>query len=198
MDLGGRRRDGGEAAARAALSRRRREWRPVRLAKPASMQCPACATETTSPFCPRCGTAVLQQADASAQPPPYPGAPYQGTPYAGPTLAVADDRNWAMGVHLSALIGFVFPFGNILGPLVFWLVRRDRSPLVDFAGKQALNFHITLTIFSIIALVFTFLFIGLPFLIAGIIVELVFTIVAAVKSTIGEMYRVPLSIPFFS
>ena len=27
----------------------------------------------------------------------------------------ADERQWAMFAHLSALVGFIIPFGNLLG-----------------------------------------------------------------------------------
>ena len=32
------------------------------------------------------------------------------------------ERQWAMFAHLAALIGFVIPFGTIIGPLVVWQI----------------------------------------------------------------------------
>ena len=29
-----------------------------------------------------------------------------------------EEQNWAMICHLSALAGFIVPFGNVIGPLV--------------------------------------------------------------------------------
>ena len=56
-------------------------------------------------------------------------------------------RNWCMGAHLTALAAFTgLPFGNIAGPLIVWLIKRNEIPLVDEHGKRAINFQITLTI----------------------------------------------------
>ena len=57
-----------------------------------------------------------------------------------------DDRTWAMLCHLSALAGFVVPFGSIIGPLIVWLIKKDEMPIVDEHGKKALNFQITMAI----------------------------------------------------
>ena len=48
--------------------------------------------------------------------------------------------------HLSALIGFIIPFGNILGPLLVWQIKKDEIPSAHFIGKAALNFQITVVI----------------------------------------------------
>ena len=57
-----------------------------------------------------------------------------------------DDRTWAMLCHLSALAGFIIPFGSVLGPLIIWLIKKDEMPIVDVHGKKALNFQITMAI----------------------------------------------------
>src|SRR5258705_68928 len=53
-----------------------------------------------------------------------------------------DEQNWAMFCHLSALAGFLIPFGNIVGPVVVWLIKRAEMPLVEYHGKEAINFQI--------------------------------------------------------
>ena len=45
-----------------------------------------------------------------------------------------DEKTWAMLCHLSAVAGFVIPFGSILGPLVVWLIKKDEMPFVDLHG----------------------------------------------------------------
>jgi len=62
--------------------------------------------------------------------------------------ASKDERTWAMVGHLAALAGFVIPFGNILGPLIVWLVKREESPFVAYHAKQSM----WLQIFAAIAL----------------------------------------------
>jgi uncharacterized Tic20 family protein len=55
-------------------------------------------------------------------------------------------RMWNMLCHLSALAGFIgIPFGNILGPLIVWQIKKNEFPSVDVHGKAALNFQITVT-----------------------------------------------------
>ncbi|MGH8464689.1 MAG: DUF4870 domain-containing protein, partial [Pseudomonas sp.] len=37
----------------------------------------------------------------------------------------AEIRQWAMFCHLAALAGLLFPLGNLLGPLVVWIWKKD-------------------------------------------------------------------------
>ena len=106
-----------------------------------------------------------------------------------------EEQNWAMGCHLSALAGFVIPFGNIIGPLVVWLVKRAEMPLVDVQGKESLNFQITATIAALICVPLIFVIIGIPLLVIIGIGALVLSIVAAVKVSNGTFdYKYPLTI----
>jgi hypothetical protein len=105
-----------------------------------------------------------------------------------------EERSLGLACHLLALAGLVVPFGNILGPLIMWLVKKDQSSFVDDQGKEAVNFNITISIAGFIAFLLMFVVIGgllLP--IIGIF-WLVMTIIAAVKANGGERYRYPLTI----
>ncbi|MHC5113819.1 MAG: DUF4870 domain-containing protein [Planctomycetota bacterium] len=102
-----------------------------------------------------------------------------------------------MVAHLSALSGFVVPFGSVLGPLVVWLVKKDEMPYVDKEGKEALNFQITMAIafivlgvLSIIPPVFC---VTIPLLGVLAIVELVLVIVAGIQASTGSGYVYPFS-----
>jgi uncharacterized Tic20 family protein len=108
----------------------------------------------------------------------------------------AEERNWATIAHLSALAGFVIPFGNILGPLIVWLVKKDQSAHVADAGREALNFNITVGIAALVSFCLMLVFIG--FLLFGLlaIAWLVLVIVAGVKSSDGTVYRYPFNIRF--
>jgi uncharacterized Tic20 family protein len=109
-----------------------------------------------------------------------------------------DERLWATFCHLSGLLGFIVPFiGQILGPLIIWLIKRDESPFVDDQGREALNFQITVTIIGIIFVMMIFVVIGLPLLLALMVFWVVFMIIAAVNSNDGLRYRYPLVIRFF-
>ena len=106
-----------------------------------------------------------------------------------------DEQNWAMGCHLAALSGFVIPFGNIVGPLVVWLIKRSEMPMVDQHGKESLNFQITVTIGVLICIPLMFVLIGIPLMFAIGIGALILTIMAAVKVSNGNFdYKYPLTI----
>ncbi len=106
------------------------------------------------------------------------------------------ERTWGLIVHLSALAGFVVPFGHIIGPLVIWLIKKDESPFVDDQGKESINFQISMTLYAIVAAVLVLVVVGI-FLLIGIgILDIVLVIVAAVKANAGEKFRYPLTIRF--
>ncbi|MFQ5866169.1 MAG: DUF4870 domain-containing protein [bacterium] len=108
-------------------------------------------------------------------------------------------RTWGMLCHLAALSCWVgIPFGNIVGPLVIWLIKKDELPVVDEQGKESLNFQISLTIYIIIAGIMSIFLIGIPILIGLVIAQIALVIVAAVKVSNGEPYSYPFTIKFLS
>ncbi|MDW7759086.1 MAG: DUF4870 domain-containing protein [Acidobacteriota bacterium] len=114
----------------------------------------------------------------------------------GQAMSPAEEKNWAMFCHLAALSGFLIPLGNILGPLIVWLIKKDASPLVDAEGKKSLNFQISILIYMVISALLIFVLIGIPLMIAVGIFALVMIILAAIKTSNGEDFRYPLSIQF--
>lgn len=109
-----------------------------------------------------------------------------------------DERTWAMLCHLSTLAGFVIPFGNIVGPLVMWTIKKDEFPLVEDQGKEALNFQISMTIYVIASIILIFLLVGIPLLIGLGLFDLIVTVIAAINANDGVKYRYPLCIRFVS
>jgi len=125
------------------------------------------------------------------------------------TTPKSDVKMWCMLCHLSALSAAIgIPFGNLIGPLLIWQIKKSEMPEIEEHGKEALNFQITATIVFlalgvavfISALLSTFL-IGLPFLflfgillLAVTIGWFVVTIIAAVKANEGELYRYPMTL----
>ncbi len=105
-----------------------------------------------------------------------------------------ESRMWAMLAHLSALSGFVIPFGNIIGPLIIWLVKRDEMSFVNDQAKEALNFNISMTIYGLISAVLILVIVGFLMLAVLGVAWLVFAIVAAVKANEGIAYRYPLTL----
>ena len=124
----------------------------------------------------------------------------QKTPVAGETIVSKDKEGnmWAMFCHISAIAGFVIPFGNIVAPLILWSLKKDEFEIVNIHGKEAINFQISITIYLLISILLIFVVIGIPILIALGIFELIVIVIASVKANEGKLYQYPLSIRFLS
>ena len=107
---------------------------------------------------------------------------------------------WAMLIHLSGIVGGALAAagipGNLLLPLILWLVKREGAPFIDDQGKEAVNFQITVTIAGVICFLLTFVCIGFFLLIALAVFVLIVEIIAAVKSNDGVAYRYPVTFRF--
>jgi len=106
-------------------------------------------------------------------------------------------RSWGMVCHLVAFSGFIIPFGNILGPLIVWAVKKDTHPFIDDQGKEAMNFQLSMTIALIVSFFLIFVVVGFVLIVILCIFVLVMIIVAAVRASEGIYYRYPLTIRFF-
>ncbi len=94
--------------------------------------------------------------------------------------------------HLLGYAVFLVPtFGNILGPLVLWLVKRKESPAVDFHGREAVNFQICMTIYFIIAALLCAVLIGFVLLPIVGLLWFICPILAALRAQDGLEYRYP-------
>jgi len=112
------------------------------------------------------------------------------------TQSIQDERMWGMFCHLSALAGYIIPFGFIIGPLVIWSIKKQEYPFVDEQGKEALNFQISMLIYFIISAILIIIVIGIILLIALGIFHLIMIIIAAIRANNGESFRYPLSFRF--
>jgi len=118
----------------------------------------------------------------------------------------AEERQWAMFAHLSALIGGIVTagwagsLGCFIGPLVIWMMKKDTMPFVDDQAKEALNFNISVAIVFFVLFVLTLVTLGIgalltvPVMILVGIAWLALTIIAAMKANQGERYRYPLTL----
>jgi uncharacterized protein len=103
-------------------------------------------------------------------------------------------RNTAAAAHLSTFAGLVIPFGSVIGPLAVWLTRRHRDPFIDQAGREALNFGISIAIYGSVLLVAALMLVGIPLLMVGVVAWVVLASLAAVKASQGQAYRYPLTL----
>ncbi len=123
----------------------------------------------------------------SVIPPPPSTTPTAGAPG-------AEERQWAMFAHLSALFGVIIPLGSIIGPLVIWLIKKDTMPFVNEQGKEALNFNITVAIAALVGWLLCFILIGFVLLPLLAIAWLVFVIIGTIKANEGTAYRYPFAL----
>ncbi|WP_291870458.1 DUF4870 domain-containing protein [Maribacter sp.] len=150
------------------------------------------------------------------------------------------ERNLSAIIHASTFSKFFIPFGNFIIPLVLWTANKKEYSYVDYNGKQALNFQISLLLYSIALGIisipfiigmlpnimdfnlfglsdlsnynnlnlhfdlddFTFSKWMIPLGITGLaqgalfIVNVVYTIMATIKTNEGETFAYPITINF--
>lgn len=112
-----------------------------------------------------------------------------------PALPVisSTDKLWAILSHLSGFIG-----APLLLPLIVYLVMKQDSAYVRANAREALNFHLSLLIYSLACIPLLFVLVGIPLLIALAIGSFILAIIAAIKASDGECYLYPLTIRFIS
>jgi uncharacterized Tic20 family protein len=105
-----------------------------------------------------------------------------------------DARTWGMICHFAVLAGYVIPFGNVIGPLIVWLMKREEDPFIDAQGKEAVNFQISVIIYAVVCAILMIIVIGIFLLIALMIANFILVIVAGVKANSGESFKYPANI----
>jgi len=130
----------------------------------------------------------LETPPAYAAPPP--GMACQPGPFSdivGRQLT-SDETTWSLLAHLGGIVlGF-------LAPLIVMLTKGNESPYTRRHAVEALNFQITLIIGWVIALVLSFVLIGLllfPILWIG---DIVFCVIAGIAANKGEDYKYPFTL----
>lgn len=134
----------------------------------------------------------------------------------------AEERNWAMAAHLSALVAVAgLPFGHVLGPLIVYLIKGHESEFVGEHARASLNYQITISVLGVVAILvgcalalafiigsapspdarFGIAFVALWVAIgAAVLIVLLFSIVFIIMGTIaasqGRPYTYPLAIRF--
>ncbi|MES2920764.1 MAG: DUF4870 domain-containing protein [Verrucomicrobiota bacterium] len=106
-------------------------------------------------------------------PPPQPGSTFPPTA-----------TNWRLYLELLAFTAFIFPVGQVLGPLVLWLVKKDTIPQVNEEGKKVINFNLSWLLWGILSC-------GL-----GFIAWFIIAIIATLKAANNEPFQHPWTIAF--
>ena len=105
-------------------------------------------------------------------------------------LSPSDEKLWATLVHVG---GILF---NFLPAVIGYIVLKDRGPFIREHTTAALNFQLTLLIALAVGAITSIAVIGVFILIAAGILNVVFSILAAVAANNGQLYKYPLTITF--
>ena len=119
------------------------------------------------------------------QPPMYGAAPV--TP-----MNPSDEKMWATLIHVGGVLGYFLP------SLIGYIILKDRGPFIRAHAMTALNFQLTILIVTVVGLALTAIFVGFIVLFAAWILNIVFSIMAALAANRGQFYAYPLTIKFLS
>lgn len=95
----------------------------------------------------------------------------------------------AVIAHLAGIIGFI-------GPLIVWLIFRSDSKEVDYHGKEALNFQLSILLYSAVAWALALVAVGLVIFPVIVIFNIIMIATAAYRASSGARYRYPITIRF--
>ncbi len=132
------------------------------------------------------------------------------------------DRHWATGAHVAALLAALLTswmagVAGALAALAVWMLVRDKSAFASEHAKEALNFNLSMLIYTAVAAAITILLVGATVLTLGIgllvtapagllllgvyaviaVAWFVCSLVAAFKAYDGQPYRYPITIRLF-
>lgn len=105
------------------------------------------------------------------------------------------ERQWAMACHLSAFFGLIIlPLGSLLGPFLIWIYKRNHHPFINEEGKSALNFQISMMLWSLLSFALIYLGVGIFLIIALAALNVIFIVMASASASKGKHFKYPLSI----
>ena len=111
-----------------------------------------------------------------------------------------EDRTAAALAHAASLIAMVISAGwlSFVGPLVMWLIYKDRSPFVRQAAAGSFNFNLGLWIMSIVGWIFILTVIGLPIglilLAVSFLAQIIGHVIGTVRATQGRTINYPFQL----
>ena len=107
--------------------------------------------------------------------------------------------NWGMVCHLAGLTAYIgIPLGNIIAPLVIWIMKKGSDPFVNEQGREAVNFNISFTIYVGLAGLLCYFLIGFVFLPLLLLAHIVLVIQATLKANKNEGVRYPFTLRFIN
>lgn len=111
-----------------------------------------------------------------------------------PERQAEQERLWAMLMHFSLLLTYAF-IGIVLA-IVIWQIKKKDLPGIHAHGKNVANWIISEFIYGIISGILCMIIIGIPMLMALVVLGIVFPIIAGIKANNGQVWKYPMSIQF--
>jgi hypothetical protein len=101
-------------------------------------------------------------------------------------------------VGLLALTSVPVPVAGLIGTAIMWKIKGDTSPYLDDHGRDAVNFQLSLLLYSVVLAILIIPTLGLSTVghIGTAVLSLVGCIRGAKASNRGEYYRYPMTIRF--
>ncbi len=103
--------------------------------------------------------------------------------------------------HLSAPLAAFFSAGwlSVLGPLVVWMLYKDRDPVVRQAAAGAFNFNVAFWVVNVLSwlLIITLVgaVVGVPLLVISFLVAAWCHVHGAIRASNGQPYTYPFQLP---
>lgn len=121
-------------------------------------------------------------------------------PYAGDA-----ERQYATFNHLIGLLSLAdFMVLGLIGAIIMWRVKCRTSPFLDDHGREAVNFQISLLIYTLAFGLFMVATLGIGailmpvFVVAMLALRLVGCVRGSMAANRGEYYRYPMCMRFLS
>lgn len=120
-------------------------------------------------------------------------------PDIGRYLAEEVDTLAAAKMHASGLLIFTgIPLANFLACFFFWIKHRNRSSYLDYQGREAVCFQITIYLYLMMSLFMAYVIIGVFAIPLILLFHLLATITATVMALSGKPFRYPANINIIS
>ena len=116
-----------------------------------------------------------------------------GIPQASPS---ADNSPSREDKNMAILLWVLGLFCGVIPSLIFFLLNRDKPGWLRDVTREALNFQLSFLIYFFGGIVLTFVLIGFLLLPVVGLLLIIFSIIGAVKSSAGQLYRCPIAIRF--
>jgi len=142
------------------------------------------------------------------------------SPLTNKLFGLSEDK-YCFLIHISILLGFIYPLLGILAPLTLWLLNKEHYESVDKHGKMVINWLLSVVVHVLLVSLFVVLltsfdfnifnaasypsnqsidtaFISSTLLVVPVLmlVSSVLVVFGAVNASMGKLWRYPLTIKF--